>query len=77
MPRYFFHIENGARTADAEGVILSDDKEAQTQAEVMAGEMLREGSARLWETGQWRVNVVDQRGAAVFTLRLLATNAVA
>ena len=72
MPKYFFNIENGAYAPDSEGVALSGVAEAQAQATTMAGEMLREGSARLWETGEWRLKVTDEAGGAVFVLSLLA-----
>ncbi len=72
MPRYFFNIENGSSTPDVDGVVLTGAAEARAQATKMAGEMLREGSARLWETGQWRLDVRDEAGSAVFALSLLA-----
>ncbi len=71
MPRYFFDIENGVHTPDTEGVVLSGAAEARVQATAMAGEMLREGSARLWETGEWRLDVRGETGEMVFELSLL------
>ena len=70
MPRYFFNIENGSYDPDIEGVILADAADVRVQAAQMAGEMLRDGSARLWETGEWRLGVKNEAGETIFVLSL-------
>ncbi len=76
MPRYFFNTHNGEFTPDTEGVVLPDLAEARTQAQILAGGMLQDGSARLWETGEWRLDVKDEAGGSVCMLTVTTTRSV-
>ncbi|MEO6339469.1 MAG: hypothetical protein ABIO39_05495 [Caulobacteraceae bacterium] len=73
MPRYFFNIENGEFTPDTQGVVLSGLVEVQSQAQRLAGEMLQDGSARLWETGEWRLDITNEAGDSVCVLNVATT----
>ena len=72
MPRYFFHVHDGKDVLDTEGIELAGVAEARQQAIVAAGEMIRQDGHTIWDGHPWMMNVVDQAGAAVFTLRFSA-----
>ena len=72
MPRFFFHVIDGVSLPDADGVELPDIWVAQDQAVRLAGEILRETGARIWDSAAWRVAVADERGRTLLTLRFLA-----
>ena len=68
MPRYFFHVHDGQDTPDEDGVELSGPDEAKGQAVIFAGEALRDKDGAFWNSGEWRMVVVDEAGATVCTL---------
>ena len=75
MPRYFFHAADGGREPDLKGTVLPDDAAAQYAAVQFAGETLRWNPKDIWNRGQWRVEVTDERGALLFTVITLAVDA--
>ncbi len=70
MPRYFFHIHENRPTRDVDGVTLASDDEARSQAVITAGEMLKEKGDAFWTSGEWRMDVADEAGVVVCSLRL-------
>lgn len=72
MPRYFFHVRDGAEILDHEGVALAGIAEARSQAVVAAGEMLKEWEGEFWKGEDWRMWVTDETGGALFALRFSA-----
>jgi hypothetical protein len=72
MPRYFFHIADGREILDREGTELADDAEARAQAVMLAGGMLRDIGCDFWNSGHWRLRVVNEAGRTVCALRLAA-----
>lgn len=71
MPRYYFHIEDGRKIMDKEGTVLPDVKAARVEAIATGGTMPRH-TASYWDGTEWRMNVTDDGGATVFTLRFSA-----
>jgi hypothetical protein len=71
-PRYFFNVIDGTSLPDRSGTELRDIYTAQDQAVRMAGELLRELRATLWNDGEWELEVTDAHGAILFVLRVLA-----
>jgi uncharacterized protein DUF6894 len=65
MPRYFFHVTDGADYPGSEGIILDDVATARAEAITTAG-------ALLWGSGEWRMTVIDEAGATVCRLRFAA-----
>jgi len=66
MPRYFFHVLDGRAYIDKEGTDLKSVDEAEQQAVVAAGEIIRDGNF----TGEeWSMSIVDEAGNIVRTLR--------
>ena len=69
MPRFFFHIVDGAgNAADEEGLHLADLAAAKEVAlkgarDILAAE-IKHGKIDL----NWRIDVADGKGAVVFTL---------
>jgi hypothetical protein len=68
MPRFFFHISDGAEYRDHEGIELIDIAAARRQAIETAGGMLKE----FWSGPEWRMTVVDALGKTVCLLRFYA-----
>jgi hypothetical protein len=72
LPRYFFNIVDGKDVHDTEGTELAGLAEARDQAIAAAGEMIRHDGHSVWDGSSWLMNVTDETGAAVFTLRFSA-----
>jgi hypothetical protein len=72
VPRYFFHLHDGKNIPDNEGIELAGLAEARNQAIVAAGEMIRSDGHTVWNGSEWRMDVTDEPGNSVFTLRFAA-----
>jgi hypothetical protein len=72
MPRYFFHVHDGNSTGDNEGTELPDIFAAQEQAILLSGELLREMGGKFWNGEEWSLDVTDEAGRILFTLRFSA-----
>ncbi|MBJ6125538.1 DUF6894 family protein [Microvirga splendida] len=72
MPRYFFHLIDGYSDRDAEGAELPDIYTAQDQAIRTSGEVLRDMGAEFWNGAEWKLEVTDEQGRILFTLRFSA-----
>jgi hypothetical protein len=72
MPRYFFHVQDGERIPDEEGLVLPGPDAARKEAVVAAGEMLKDSAAKVWTGEDWRMWVVDEAGKPVCALRFTA-----
>ena len=70
MPRYFFNTVDGRRYPDEDGTDLPDVAAARARATRMAGELLKEQPEELWDTGELRVEVVDEAGANILRLEV-------
>ena len=75
MARYFFHLADGGRKWDRDGVELPSLAEARVQAVVFAGERLRERPAEPWDGCDWRVEVTDQAGVLLLTVIVVVVDA--
>jgi hypothetical protein len=72
MPRYFFNIHDSRDMPDRDGVDLPHLKAVRAEAIKAAGEMLRDIDGAL--TGEeWIMEVTDEAGRLVLTLRFSAT----
>ena len=72
MPRYFFNVKDGKDIPDDEGTELAGVVQARTQAILTAGEMIRSDGATVRNGSDWRMNVTDEAGDRLFTLRFSA-----
>ena len=69
MPRYFFHVEDGASDTDATGLELPDLEGAKAMALRTSGEMLRDSDASFWNLEKpWRMRVTNAEGELFFAL---------
>lgn len=73
MPRYFFNVHDGAEYPDLQGTELADLNAARQEAVRFSGELLTDSSDRFWGTKEWSMEVCDDAGLALFTLRFAAT----
>ena len=72
MPRYFFHLADGAYTPDTEGTDLPDERAARTNAIAYMGEILKEDPNLLGNSGAFRIEVTDEAGALRYSLVTMA-----
>ena len=72
MPRYFFHVHDGSSIKDKEGTELPDIFAAQEEAIHLSGELLREMGGKFWNGEEWSLDVTDEAGRILFTLRFSA-----
>ena len=52
--------------------MLAGPEEARAQAVRTAGEMLRDVGGRFWNSGEWRMWVVDENGDIICALKFSA-----
>lgn len=72
MPRYFFHVIDGASFRDETGTELPDIDAARAQAIRLSGEILQETGARFWNGTAWKLIVTDNDERTLFELRFSA-----
>jgi hypothetical protein len=72
MPRYFFHVHDGTSTLDTEGTELFDIFQAQEEAIRLSGALLSELGGKFWDGEDWSLEVTDEAGRGLFTLRFSA-----
>ena len=75
MPRYFFHVHDGSSSLDNEGTKLRDIYAAQEEAIRLSGELLRDLGGKFWDGAVWILEVTDETGHILFTLRFSAAEA--
>ena len=76
MPRYFFNTADGGRDLDQDGTDLPDHSSARVQAVQFAGMALSDEPTFLLDGGEFRVEVTDQEGVLLFSVIMLAVDAV-
>ncbi len=73
MPRFFFHIRDGTYLPDTEGTELPNIEAARIQAVRASGEAIRDLGVKFWDyQGEWAMNVTDEAGNKVVTLKFSA-----
>ncbi len=73
MPLYFFSVEGGKPSPDAEGTELPDAKAAREEAVEALADMLKDIDGAFWTGAGWEMHVTDEQGAVVCTLRCSGT----
>jgi hypothetical protein len=73
MPRYFFHLADGVREADDEGMELSDIRAASEQAIMFAGEIIKDHPQRFSSDRTLHIVVSDESGSVCFTVTIMVT----
>ncbi|HVF92884.1 MAG TPA: hypothetical protein VM900_01065 [Sphingomonas sp.] len=68
MPRYYFHVDDGAGHTDDDGHELPDIATAKCEAVKYAGDLICEAHATFWDRGDWQMTVSDDDGLTLFTL---------
>jgi hypothetical protein len=77
MARYYFNTQNDEAVTDGEGVELPGGEDAEIEAVVLTGELLREHAREFWKTGSFTVTVTDDNGLALFAIITEAVRAPA
>ena len=68
MARYHFNTQDGETVADNEGVELPCGADAEVEAVMLTGALLREHAREFWKTGSFTVTVTDDAGLALFAI---------
>lgn len=77
MPRYFFHLRDGAHRLDATGAELPDHDAAREAAGAFLANHLRAGSAAIWSDDGLCLEVADANGLILFSLHVVPVEAPA
>ena len=67
--RYFFNVQDGDVIPDLFGTDLADDEAAKAEALSSFAEMAGDLGRKFWDGGEWQMNVQDETGRKVLTLR--------
>jgi len=71
MPHYTFRIRQGSHSSDV-SVDLPDDDAAWEEPAMTCSDMIRDTIARLGDSPEWRLEVVNGSGAMRYLFRLTA-----
>lgn len=74
---YYFQVDDGSGIADDLGMELSSLTDAKCEAVRYAGRLICDHAGKFWHSGDWAMTVTDEKGLALFTLRLSGTEAPA
>ncbi|HEX9948390.1 MAG TPA: hypothetical protein VGA98_12675 [Allosphingosinicella sp.] len=77
MPRYFFHIEDGAATRDDEGIELENVAVAKCEAVKLAGQMICDSAGGFWNHRDWKLTAASETGLTLFCLHFIGIEAPA
>ena len=77
MPRFHFHVDDGANLRDHEGTELADLATAKSEAVKLAGRMIYDGAAEFWEAQGLRLTVSDDAGLNLFRINCSGFDEVA
>ena len=69
MPRYFFHLDDGASKPDLEGTDLPGRKEAWSMATQAMGEIVRDLDGKQRPGSSWTMEVVEDGRQPCWTVR--------
>ena len=76
MPKYFFNLADGRTSLDREGSQIESLEQARLEAVVYAASMLRDRPEEVWAQGNWRVEVSDDQKRLLFTIVVMALEAI-
>jgi hypothetical protein len=68
MPLYYFDSADGSRETDTEGTELPDVSSARKHAVIVAGQALRDHPIYLWEGGEFRIEVFNEKRLHLFSV---------
>ena len=68
MPRYHFNVLDGTAYIDKTGIELASIADAKREARRYAGNMLADSAQVSTPDREWRVEVTDHKGLALFSL---------
>ena len=73
MPRYFFNVFHGSEHhPDCEGEVLEDKHAAWAEATKVAGQTIKDIDGKLRPGHEWRLEVSDEFGGALWEIRVAA-----
>lgn len=72
MPLYYFNLDDGVGTPDAEGLELPGLRQAQAEAVLLLSELLRARPEDSWAGRAARLSVTDQTGAVLLRIEVSA-----
>jgi pyruvate formate-lyase activating enzyme-like uncharacterized protein len=73
MPRFYFHVKDGADIRDEVGTELPSIDAARNQAIASSSEMIRDLGRKFRLAAVWQMTVTDENGQELFELSFTAT----
>ena len=77
MPRFFFSLDDGGATLDAEGADLPTVEAARAEAIRFLGHALADQPDAFWSRGEWKLTVADDHGLTLFIVEVIAAESPA
>ena len=77
MPRFFFNVHDGSLQSDEVGYELATIGDAHRVAVETMGSMMRDSPGQFAADGEWRMEVIDDRGMVMFALHSILVEAPA
>ncbi len=72
MPKYRFHVRDGMKILDTDGIDLPDLFSARLYAIQLTSDLLKQYKHEVWIDEDWKIVVTDERNIALFVLHISA-----
>ena len=72
MPRYHYHVRDGALDTDVDGVELPNLAAVRREAVMFAAQCMLDKPIAVWDGNAWTVEVTDETGLVLYTLSVSA-----
>lgn len=74
MPRYFFHVHDGADAGrDTDGIEIDDIAIAKCEAVKYAGKLICDEAGDFWDRKEWKMTVENESGLMLFELQFVGS----
>ncbi|MBC7985946.1 MAG: hypothetical protein H7X93_04655 [Sphingomonadaceae bacterium] len=74
MPHYNIELRTHDRVWDTVATETDDLTALRIEMAQFVGELLKDHAAKIWEDGDWRVDVTDDSGLILYVMRIGATD---
>jgi len=75
VPRFHFNVYDGTHHIDSEGAELPGLSAVRNYAVHYFRDMLQADLRTFWESGEWKMDVTDERGLTLFSLHFIGIDA--
>ena len=71
MPRFYFNVYDGSNFIDDDGTEFDDLPSVPIEAIKLAGNLIAENASRIRPGEEWRLEVTNEEGVALFDLEFV------